>query len=222
MANRIGAGRRRRPQSSAQKGSEQSGASSARIAIGALIAHDRIGGDSPRFRRDFANFSGFSRYGGRRRNSRDLHHQGSCHETKIACRVALLGVVALAARAQPVRADAVVDWNEITVAAVTAGRPGPIGLVDIALVQIAVHDAVQAIEQRYEPYHAEIPEPTTSKAALRGRGRGSARRARRHVSRAGGDARHHLLQLPCQQRSDGDPASPWASRSPRAFFRCGG
>ena len=48
--------------------------------------------------------------------------------------------------------DAVVHWNQITVDAVTAGRPGPIGIVDIALVQIAVHDAVQAIERRFEPY----------------------------------------------------------------------
>ena len=53
-------------------------------------------------------------------------------------------------------ADAVVDWNQITVDAVTAGRPGPIGLVDIALVQVAVHDAVQAIEKRFEPYHFEV------------------------------------------------------------------
>jgi hypothetical protein len=77
-------------------------------------------------------------------------------KTKIACQVALLGLVALFAGAQPVRADAVVDWNEITVSAVSSGRPGPIGIVDIALVQIAVHDAVQAMEQRFEPYHAEI------------------------------------------------------------------
>jgi hypothetical protein len=83
--------------------------------------------------------------------------------TKIAFQIALLGLVALAAVAQPARADAqperadaVVDWNEITVASVTAGRPGPIGVVDIALVQIAVHDAVQAMDRRYEPYHAEI------------------------------------------------------------------
>ncbi|HEU4780266.1 MAG TPA: vanadium-dependent haloperoxidase [Steroidobacteraceae bacterium] len=66
----------------------------------------------------------------------------------------LLGV--LLGNATPVLADAVVDWNEITVQAVTAGRPGPVGAVDIALVQVAVHDAVQAIEQRFEPYHVEI------------------------------------------------------------------
>jgi hypothetical protein len=52
--------------------------------------------------------------------------------------------------------DAVVDWNQITVDAVTVGRPGPIGLVDIALVHVAVHDAVQAIEKRFEPYHFEM------------------------------------------------------------------
>jgi hypothetical protein len=80
-------------------------------------------------------------------------------KTRIACQVVLLGMVALASAAQPVRADAVVDWNEITVAAVTAGRPGPIGVVDIALVHVAVHDAVQAMEQRFEPYHAEIDIP---------------------------------------------------------------
>jgi hypothetical protein len=71
--------------------------------------------------------------------------------------VILYGVLASAA---PALADAVtgavVDWNRITLDAVTAGRPGPIGIVDIALVQVAVHDAVQAIEKRYEPYHFEV------------------------------------------------------------------
>jgi hypothetical protein len=45
---------------------------------------------------------------------------------------------------------------------VTAGRPGPQGILDIALVQAAVHDAVQAIERRYEPYYAAIPEASGS------------------------------------------------------------
>jgi hypothetical protein len=62
----------------------------------------------------------------------------------------LLGF-ASGARAETVT-DAVVDWNQITMDAVTAGRPGPIGMLDIALVHIAVHDAVQAIEKRFEPY----------------------------------------------------------------------
>ena len=62
-------------------------------------------------------------------------------------------------------ADAVTDWNEITVAAVTVGRPGPIGSLDIALVQLAVHDAVQAIDRRFEPYHVEIRAAKGSRSA---------------------------------------------------------
>lgn len=67
-----------------------------------------------------------------------------------------LVAVALMGGGMPALADAVVDWNEIAVQAVATGRPGPIGIVDIALVQVAVHDAVQAIDRRFEPYHAEI------------------------------------------------------------------
>ena len=63
-------------------------------------------------------------------------------------------------------ADAVTDWNEIAVGAVGAGgRPGPTGTVDLALVQAAVHDAVQAIDRRYEPYFAEVPRAHGSRAA---------------------------------------------------------
>ncbi len=54
-------------------------------------------------------------------------------------------------------ANSVDEWNEIANVAVAAGRPGPSGTLDLALVQVAVHDAVQAIEKRYEPYYAEVP-----------------------------------------------------------------
>jgi hypothetical protein len=67
--------------------------------------------------------------------------------------------------AGPVSADAVVDWNEITMTAVTAGRPGPAGTFDMALVQIAVHDAVQALDRRFEPYHVEVPGAKGSRSA---------------------------------------------------------
>lgn len=62
-------------------------------------------------------------------------------------------------------ADAVTEWNEITMTAVIAGRPGPQGSLDTALVQIAVHDAVQAIEHRFEPYHAEVKGAKGSRSA---------------------------------------------------------
>ena len=55
-------------------------------------------------------------------------------------------------------ADAVSDWNAIAVqATVTAARAGPSGVLDIAMVQAAVHDAVQGIERRFKPYQVEIP-----------------------------------------------------------------
>jgi hypothetical protein len=54
-------------------------------------------------------------------------------------------------------ADVVSDWNAIAVqATVTGARPGPTGVLDIAMVQAAVYDAVQAIERRYQPYRVEI------------------------------------------------------------------
>jgi hypothetical protein len=66
-----------------------------------------------------------------------------------------------------VRADAVADWNAIAVqaTAIPPARPGPSGVLDIAMVQAAVYDAVQAIEGRYEPYHVQIPGATGSPAA---------------------------------------------------------
>jgi hypothetical protein len=70
-------------------------------------------------------------------------------------RIAALAI--LLATPAGVSADAVADWNAIAVqATVTGARPGPTGLLDIAMVQAAVYDAVQAIERRYEPYYAEI------------------------------------------------------------------
>ncbi|MCM3874137.1 MAG: vanadium-dependent haloperoxidase [Pyrinomonadaceae bacterium] len=64
------------------------------------------------------------------------------------------------------RADAVSDWNAIAVqATVTAARPGPTGVIDTAMVQAAVYDAVQAIEKRYEPYYVEIPGASGSPVA---------------------------------------------------------
>lgn len=63
-------------------------------------------------------------------------------------------------------ADAVSDWNAIAVqATVTGARPGATGLLDTAMVQAAVYDAVQAIEKQYEPYYVDIPGASGSPAA---------------------------------------------------------
>jgi hypothetical protein len=70
------------------------------------------------------------------------------------------------------RADAVVDWNAITVQAVltaTPGRPGPSGFLDIATVHAAVYDAVEAIDGRYQLYHLTLPGASGSTAAAAAR-----------------------------------------------------
>src|SRR5215510_1426926 len=57
-----------------------------------------------------------------------------------------------------VSADVVTDWNAIAVqSSVTASRPGQTGIIDIAMVHVAMYDAIQAIEKQYEPYFVEIP-----------------------------------------------------------------
>lgn len=55
--------------------------------------------------------------------------------------------------------DAATAWNSIAVQALATAsppRPVPVMFLDLAIVQIAVHDAVQAIDQRYEPYHMQL------------------------------------------------------------------
>jgi hypothetical protein len=61
---------------------------------------------------------------------------------------------------QIARADAVLDWHEITVNTVSTAsppRPGPVGFLDMAVVQAAVYNAVQAIDGKFKPYHVQIP-----------------------------------------------------------------
>jgi len=62
-------------------------------------------------------------------------------------------------------ADVVTDWNAITLGAVGVGRPGPVGFHDVAVIQLAVHDAIQSYERRFEPYYVQIKGPKGSKSA---------------------------------------------------------
>lgn len=74
-----------------------------------------------------------------------------------------------------VRADAVTDWHEIAATTLCKTtpplRPGPHGFLELAVVQAAVYDAVQAIGGKYKPYRVTIPgasgspEAATAKAA---------------------------------------------------------
>jgi hypothetical protein len=69
--------------------------------------------------------------------------------------------------AAPAHADAVTDWNARAVTCAGANRPGVPGLLDLAIIQAAVHDAVQAIQGRFEAYRYQ-------NAARRGQGSPSA------------------------------------------------
>ena len=49
------------------------------------------------------------------------------------------------------RADAVADWNAIAERSViTAAHPPPVAALDFAIVQVAVYDAIMAIDGRYQ------------------------------------------------------------------------
>jgi hypothetical protein len=64
------------------------------------------------------------------------------------------------------RADAVLDWNAIAAQTIFAGgRPGPSPIIDFAVVQATVHDAVQAYNKGFEPYATEISGASGSPAA---------------------------------------------------------
>ena len=73
---------------------------------------------------------------------------------------AIAAIAVMLAGATRGTADAVLDWNLIAVQTLVAAappRPGPVGFLDLAIVQAAVYDAVQAIDGRFEPYYARVP-----------------------------------------------------------------
>jgi hypothetical protein len=88
-----------------------------------------------------------------------MSHIGS---NRLLNRVTIVPVITLAAVSwwQIARADAVLDWNAIaadTISTASPPRPGPVGFLDMAVVQAAVYDAVQAIDGKFKPYHVQIP-----------------------------------------------------------------
>ncbi len=71
--------------------------------------------------------------------------------------------------AAPAAADPVTVWNDYTVqsiiAAGPASRSGGTANLDLAMVHAAIHDAVQAFERRFEPYHVHIAHASGSPVA---------------------------------------------------------
>ena len=70
--------------------------------------------------------------------------------------------------ASPASADVIVDWNLIATQAMAAAgtsRQGPAGLIDMAIVQLAMHDAMQAFQKRFESYGPPIGNASGSPVA---------------------------------------------------------
>ena len=77
-----------------------------------------------------------------------------------------LVAIALIVPASPTFGDVITDWNEKAVAFVTPRMPPPAAQRVVAMVQVAMFDAVNSIERRYRPYLVQLPAPpTTSKEA---------------------------------------------------------
>jgi hypothetical protein len=87
------------------------------------------------------------------------------------CKVAVLFlfiVAWLAALPMRARADAVTDWNIIAFYVAEASGKGPVSSCDIAMAHVAMHDALNAIDRRYEPYlyDAVAPRGASPEAAV--------------------------------------------------------
>jgi hypothetical protein len=65
------------------------------------------------------------------------------------------------------RADAVTDWNAIAIQTIAGvpTHPGATALLDSAMIQAAVYDAVEAITGRFRPYSVHIPGASGSPSA---------------------------------------------------------
>lgn len=83
------------------------------------------------------------------------------------CCALTLGFAMPLAMSSVVRADAVTDWNAIAMQAIAGSpsHPGATAILDSAMVQVAVYDAVEAINCRFRPYHVHIQGATGSPAA---------------------------------------------------------
>ena len=72
-----------------------------------------------------------------------------------------LAVCVVLVGAAPGQADVVAEWSALGVQCISTATPpargGPPGLFDLALVHVAMHDAVQAIQHDFEPYLATPP-----------------------------------------------------------------
>src|SRR5262249_61808828 len=75
----------------------------------------------------------------------------------------------IAALPMRARANPITDWDVIAFDAVEAsGKTGPVTSCDVAMAHVAMHDALNAIDRRYEPYayDAVAPRGASPEAAV--------------------------------------------------------
>src|SRR5262249_41128775 len=88
----------------------------------------------------------------------------SAGTTRRSILAALLGAWIAIGTPASVRANVITDWDEKGVAFVTSNIAGPSGTRAMAMVHVAMFDAVNPIERRYRPYLVQLPTPlSTSK-----------------------------------------------------------
>ena len=71
----------------------------------------------------------------------------------------VLAVLSLGASMAPARADVITDWNQTACDAVAKAGPGAPGHRMLAIVQVAVFEAVNSIEPRYVPWSSRMTAP---------------------------------------------------------------
>jgi hypothetical protein len=74
----------------------------------------------------------------------------------------MIPLAVLACQTEPVLADVLTDWNEKTVAFVTPRMVPAAGQRVVAMVQVAMFDAINSVERRYRPYLVQLPAATTT------------------------------------------------------------
>jgi len=65
--------------------------------------------------------------------------------------------ILLAFHVPPAAADVITDWNEKAIAWVTPRMTPPMAQRAVAIVQVAMFDAVNSIDRRYRPYLTQLP-----------------------------------------------------------------
>jgi hypothetical protein len=79
-----------------------------------------------------------------------MNNKGSAARSRARRAAAGLACMLAAVPIAPASANVVTEWNALALSCIPRG--GPTTAFDVALMQAAVHDAVQAIEKRYEAY----------------------------------------------------------------------